>query len=295
MTLLKKHFPNNSFCIQINCLKDITLRQGGLVIRSAILVCAIFTFFGSFSEASRTTAEEYYNKAVDFFAQREEMAKTDLAIDQLSKAESLVANNGELKFQILLLSARANYWRGVNTEDRDKRIAFFYSALSFGQKLMDLRPDLSEGFYFKGIGLGRWAESKGGTESLAKKNEIMSLINEALSRETAEGNLGQELDGYGPDRTLGRMYFRLPSFAGGSLEKSAKHLKIAVSGGGAVALNFVYYAETLIDIGGSSKQEGCKILNDLLKVAPEVYNANRIPETKREMALGLALKNSSCK
>ena len=260
------------------------------------------TFFGisllSFalnSFASPQNAQKHYDEAVSNYSMRDDLAKVDLAIANLAKAESLVGDDVDLKFQILMLSTRAPYWRALNTEDRDKRLELYQAAIVQAQKMKDLNKDLAEGHYYHGIALARWAETKGGTESLAKKNEIMALINEALARETYDGLIGQELDGYGPDRTLGRMYYRLPSFAGGSIEKSHKHLKAATSGGGATALNFVYFAETLIDMGGNSKTEGCKILANLLSNSPETYNADRIPETKREMALGQALKNSSCK
>lgn len=57
---------------------------------------------------------------------------------------------------------------------------------------------------------------------------------------------------YGPDRVLGRLYYKLPFFKGGDNKKSLEYLEKAVKGCPANALSKLYLAETL-------KAEGEKV------------------------------------
>ena len=51
----------------------------------------------------------------------------------------------------------------------------------------------------------------------------------------------------GPDRVMGRVYFKLPGFAGGSKDKSLEHLEKSKEYGPEDVVTRLYLAETLLD------------------------------------------------
>jgi Tfp pilus assembly protein PilF len=57
-------------------------------------------------------------------------------------------------------------------------------------------------------------------------------------------DLDPAVEGWGPDRVLGRMYYKLPFFKGGDNDKSIAHLEKSLAGAPSNALTRLYLAET---------------------------------------------------
>lgn len=236
------------------------------------------------------TADILLEKATAAFAER---ANGDLkAINEtlvlLAKAEALTASV-ETKYDINILAARAQYFKGARTEGDAAKMVEYDLAMNKAKAATTLAPQYSESWYFYAISLGRWAEAKGITASLGRRKELQQNAETAMTKITRDGNPGETTDGYGPARTLGRMFFKLPGFAGGSNQKSRDYLAKAVTNAKDLALNTVYYAETLAAMGNENKETAIALLKELLSKDVRSYNPKRIAETEDEFNLGREL------
>jgi tetratricopeptide (TPR) repeat protein len=169
-------------------------------------------------------------------------------------------------------------------------MAVFEKGMEKAKAAYAIDDTLAEGYYFYAINLGKWALAKGVLASLFRKNELIEHAETALRNETREGEKGETVDGYGPNRTLGYMYYKLPGFAGGSTERSLKYLSEAFTKAPEIALNHVYYAEVLASGNAADKARARTILDQLLAQNPETLNPSRIPETKEEFDLARKLR-----
>ena len=69
-----------------------------------------------------------------------------------------------------------------------------------------------------------------------------------------------------------------------------KYLSKAVADYKNVALNVVYYAETLNSGSADEKTQAKALLDELLSKDPKTYNPSRVPETIDEFALARQLR-----
>jgi hypothetical protein len=213
-------------------------------------------------------------------------------LEPTNRAEKLLADlanqaqDEDLKFDILILRARALNWNGAHTEDKDAKMAIH----ELGQKVADDAKAVSDLYaeapYFAGIHLARWAEAKGVIASLGRKKELIAYMESAIAKITRDDQAGETVDGYGPNRVLGRMYHKLPGFAGGSHEKSLEFLEVSFKNAKNYANNVTFLADTLRDGNDAEKARAKQILTDLLAQDAEKYNPARTPETREEFAEG---------
>lgn len=232
------------------------------------------------AKADDKAAQDKLQQATELYKQRTDAAKVTEALTLLEAAAKEVADD-EIKFDILILNVRALYWKGMHTTGDANKIVIHESGVKLAGEARTLKPDYAEGFYWSAAHLGRWAEAKGIIASLSKKQEIMDTLEAIFELNTKAGDPGETYEGYGADRILGRLYFKLPGFAGGNPATSLKHLTTAFTKGPEIALNTVWYAETL---SGTDKTKAKQALDDLLKKDPNTLNLNRIPETNEEFA-----------
>jgi hypothetical protein len=66
-------------------------------------------------------------------------------------------------------------------------------------------------------------------------------------------DLDPSVEGYGPDRVLGRMFYKLPGFKGGDNKKSIECLLKSMQGAPTNALTRLYLAETYKSEGEKAK------------------------------------------
>ncbi|GAF79240.1 unnamed protein product, partial [marine sediment metagenome] len=86
---------------------------------------------------------------------------------------------------------------------------------------------------------GKYGETKGVLKSLSLVKPIKKGMNKVIE-------LDRSYEDGGADRVLGRVFFKVPGFAGGSKKKSLEHLLKSKELGPEDALTRVYLAETLL-------------------------------------------------
>jgi hypothetical protein len=266
------------------------LSQSGPSALKKVALALAFAFSLNGAQAA-DPAQALFDSAKANFAARQDLARNETAIRELQQAEA-VAQDSNLKYDILVLSARAHYWKGMHQNDNASRKVTFGAGQQKAEAAKKVNDDYAEAYYFAGINLARWAEANGIIESLSRKSELVANMEGAMDRDTRAGEAGESIDGYGPRRTLGRMYKKLPGIFGGSREKSLRELEVAVNRtntpGKVVALNVVYFADTLLDGGSDAdKARARSLLTDLVNKGadPRSLNPDRVPETVEELRL----------
>lgn len=159
------------------------------------------------------------------------------------------AKEAREKYQEAVIKARSYeaYWRlarilyyiGKNTESKKERMIIFSQGVYYGKKAVTSEPEKPDGHYWLGVNYGVFGETKGVLKSLSLVKPIKQAMNKVI-----ELDRGYE-DG-GPDRVLGRVYFKLPGIAGGSKKKSLEHLLKSKELGPNDPLTRCYLADTLL-------------------------------------------------
>ena len=248
------------------------------------------------AKADDGRARSLLQQADSLFSQRNEesLNPTNQAIAKLSQALEQT-DQSELRYKILLLRSRAYYWNGTVQSSRSDKMDTFEKAMESAEEAASENDEYANAYYRYGIALARWAEAKGILESLGRKDELIEFMQTTQDLETMDEKEGYTIDGYGPDRVFGKMYFKLPSWAGGNLNKSMKHLKRAVDNAPFLAMNTAYYSESLIKGSREQKKKGCQLLDLLVKKSANDFPKERKPETTRELRDAMSLYKKKCK
>jgi hypothetical protein len=258
------------------------------------LMAALATFAPSFSHADDASVEAGLSKVASLYAGRETLSN---AQEAAKLADSLrgQAQDEEVQYKVLIASSKAYYWIGGHVADKDAKLKAFDTAKERGLEATRIIDDYADGYYYASIALGKWGLTNGIFNSLRQSGDLESLAKKVQSRETMEGQPGNSIDGNGPDRTLGRMYFKLPAInpfgPTGDRSKALFHLERAVketenNTNARVALNSIYLAEVLADGNASEKARAKQILTALIQQIekdPAAYNPAKTPETKDEL------------
>lgn len=202
----------------------------------------------------------------DLYAQRGDLAK---AKEALAKYQEALAA-GEDAYGAYWRMARAEYWIGDHTPDKTEKKRIFEQGIYHGKRAVQLNPDKADGHFWLGVCYGVYGEAKGVLKSLS----LVKPIKEAMQRVL---EIDPAYDKGGADRVLGRVYYELPGFAGGSKKKSLEHLLKAMEYGPRVGLNLLYLADTYIALGEVDKAR--EYLETILTMEPE---PDLIPETAEE-------------
>lgn len=237
--------------------------------------------------------KQSYDQAYHLFEQRSptQALPVEKALQALSQIEGK-AEDKNLNYDIYILESRCLYWKGTHQKSDDDKLITHDLGIKKAEKARALDDGYAEAYYYAGINLARWAEAKGILSSLSRKAELENNMHLTLTHRTRTDEPGQVIDGYGPDRVFGRMFFKLPSLLGGSLEKSLFHLARAFSETKNFALNVVFYAETLSHGSSDQKTLARKLLDELLAQDPQAYNPSRLPETLEEFELARTLRKA---
>ncbi len=242
-------------------------------------------------------------------------SKRDFTPDGISAAKSAAEMYNKLgetakgtdKNEMWIGEAKSYYFVGTGSKDKNNKIAFFQKGMDASTKVLkvynlvelkeenleatanDIRgkyspnevKEIAFALYYQGINLGAWAEANGVTQSLGKWPTLrtyISLIQHLGHRDIAH---------YGASRVLGRAYFKLPVFAGGSMEKAGRFLNEAFTktvtkeGGPSVnGNNNLFYAEYLHKGNKEQKAEAVSILKNFVNTPAEQLDPEMIPENK---------------
>ena len=231
------------------------------------------------------TAEELYDL-------REENVENAVKAGEIYGTLAGVEEDLNTKADLIYNQARAVYYVGSVTEDKDQKLEIFkrcYKIAETGMKLIGDEPEdydqeelwAKNTFYF-GAGLAKWGETKGPVAAIGKWPKLRDTMESIISKGFAD------LEEYGANRILGRAYYKIPKIMGGSMKKSLKYLSEAfeesladdaeVSTHG---LNNLFYADVLKSTG--DKEKACTILKTFIEQDPELLLDTRIPETKKEI------------
>jgi tetratricopeptide (TPR) repeat protein len=193
-----------------------------------ILFCFSLSVFGQ-------EADEMIAQADELFAEMQDMATAQEALALYRKALGLTENQYEPYWKI----SRIQYYIGAHTGDKNQKKAIFAQAVYYADRAIEREPEKPDGYYWKGVNNGKYGETRGVLKSLSLVKPIKNDMNKVieLDRSYEEG---------GPDRVFGRVYFKLPGFAGGSNDKSREHFEKSKEYGPNDAFTRVYLAETLM-------------------------------------------------
>ncbi len=203
----------------------------------------------------------------------EHAKKADPVADAIAAADKYAAarpnvgelNRGEYELQEALRRDPKSYeamWRMARMKfylgrygAESGKIAKYESGMEWAKKAEALDPKRVEGPYWLGCLIGVFGEAKGITSSLF----LVDDMEEALKRAEA---IDATFDGGGPQRVLGRLFFKLPWAAGGSNDKALKYLRSAIKSAPTMPYTAVYLGEVLID--EDEEKEAKELLNKLL-------------------------------
>jgi tetratricopeptide (TPR) repeat protein len=227
----------------------------------SLLAVFVLAFPGAAQETKTLVAQ-----GDELMAQRGDLAKAKEALDKYR--EALAA--GEEAYGAYWRMARAEYWIGDHTSDKTEKKRIFQQGIYHGKKAVQINPDRAEGHFWLGVCYGVYGEAKGVLKSLSLVKPIKQAMQRVLEIDPA-------YDQGGADRVLGRVYFELPGFAGGSKKKSLEHLLKAREYGPRVGLTLLYLADTYVALDEVEKAR--ELLETLLTMESD---PDLIPETAEE-------------
>jgi len=190
--------------------------------------------------ATLAAAQEAYHR-------RGDPAQAAAAVALFAAAAAADPSSYEAHWQ----GARACYAYGTYTlpEERTaERIQVFEDGIGRAKKAVALRPDGVEGHFWLGVLLGVWGEARGVLKSLSVVPDILAAMDTCLK-------LDPSVEAWGPDRLLGRLYFKLPWFKGGDNQKSRFHLERSLAHEPANELTRLYLADTYRALGMKKEAE----------------------------------------
>ena len=260
-------------------------------------VVLTYTIFGNPARADgkegvRDEVLARYLEAKDFYSQRLDLQNVDKA---LALIEGLADQTDDtaLRYDIYDLMSRAYNCKSFHADvSREEKLALYEKGMEAAESAMDENDQLAEAPYLYAVNLGRWGMTKGITDSLGRKDELIENLERALILKSRTNAPGDEFEGYAATMTLGRIYYKLPGFAGGDIDKSIQLLEKAHQGYPQNAENVVYLAEALHIAGGPERQARARqLLDQLLVQDPLTYNPLRPLETSDVFAEGRELRN----
>jgi tetratricopeptide (TPR) repeat protein len=195
-----------------------------------IIFCFALNAFGQ-------TPDELIQQADGLYADMQDMdtAKETLA---LYRKALLAADN---KYEAYWKVARMLYFVGAHTEDKKTKQATFSQGVYHAEKAIAIEPEKPDAYYWRGVCNGKYGETRGVLKSLSLVKPIKADMNKVIE-------LDRNYEDGGADRVLGRVFFKVPGFAGGSKDKSLEHLLKSKELGPDDALTRVYLAETLLNM-----------------------------------------------
>ena len=179
--------------------------------------------------------EELIKKADALYAEVQSMETAEEALALYRDA--LIA--AEDKYEAYWKVSRILYYIGEHKEGKKDRQTTFTQGVYHAEKAMALEPEKPDGYYWRGVNNGKYGETRGVLKSLSLVKPIKSDMNKVIE-------LNRAYEDGGPDRVMGRVYFKLPGIAGGSKDKSLEHLLKSKEYGPEDALTRVYLADTYL-------------------------------------------------
>ncbi|KIX11834.1 TRAP transporter TatT component family protein [Dethiosulfatarculus sandiegensis] len=144
--------------------------------------------------------------------------------------------------------ARALFWVGGHSPE-EKKLEIYSQAVESAKQAIKNDPKSAPAHFWLGASYGFYGNAKGVMESL-------SLIDPIKEEMAAVMELDPTYAHGGPDRVLGRLYFKVPGLFGGDNDLAMEHLEKAVKAGPNYFLNHIYLAEVYLDEEMNDKAKG---------------------------------------
>ncbi|HDJ23278.1 MAG TPA: hypothetical protein ENF17_05240 [Candidatus Aminicenantes bacterium] len=205
------------------------------------LLWIMFIVFGTFLVRAQS-AEELLAEGDAFYQEMTDMETAKAALSKYRKAAALLDNKYEAFWRI----SRILYYIGDHSEKKKEKKSYFSQGIYYGERAIELEPNRPEGHYWLGVNYGKYGEVRGVLKSLSLVKPIKREMNKVIE-------LDRSYEAGGADKVLGRVYFKLPGFAGGSKEKSLEHLLKAKEIGPEDPLACLYLAETYLTLDEVAK------------------------------------------
>lgn len=167
-----------------------------------------------------------------------EMKDLDTANGALAVYRKLITTEG-VKYDAYWRISRIHYYIGNQNEDKKERQKIFAQGVYWAKRAVGLEPEKPDGHYWLAVNNGVYGETRGVLKSLSLVKPIKRALNKVIE-------LNRSYEDGGADRVMGRVYFKLPGFAGGSKDKSLEHLLKSKELGPEDPLTRIYLAETLL-------------------------------------------------
>jgi tetratricopeptide (TPR) repeat protein len=217
-----------------------------LVLLTAVCTAAVGT-------AQEATPLE---RAIAAYEARAEAAQAKAAVALFAEAAKADPAGYEARWR----GAAAAYYYGTYPREDSpdaERMAILQNGIDLAKEAVALQPKGVEGHFWLGVLYGVYGEAKGIMKSLSLVPEIKEEMRICLE-------LDPSFEGWGADRVLGRMFFKLPFFKGGDNKKSIAHLERSLAGAPTNALTRVYLAATYKSEGMKDKaREQCRHVVDM--------------------------------
>lgn len=195
----------------------------------------IFAFLGSVFPLFSQSAEDLIAQGDELYNEMKDMATAKEALAKYMEAMNKLDNKYEAYWRI----GRMHYYIGAHTESKKEKKRIFSQGVYYATKAVNAEPEKSDGHYWLGVNNGKYGETRGVLKSLSLVKPIKRGMNKVIE-------LDRSYEDGGADRVLGRVFFKVPGFAGGSKKKSLEHLLKSKELGPEDALTRVYLAETLL-------------------------------------------------
>ena len=174
--------------------------------------------------------------------------------------------------------AKAYYWLGAHSA-KDVQLELFQKGIAWSKKAIEINPKSAGGYFWLGVNNGKYGETRGILKSLFLVGPIKESMQQVIAIDP-----GYEYGG--AYRVLGRMYFELPRFAGGGIDKSIENLKKSLEYATNISTTHLFLAESYM--AKKDYQRAQKELNSILSTPPipglePEFNADK-EEAKRLLA-----------
>jgi tetratricopeptide (TPR) repeat protein len=137
--------------------------------------------------------------------------------------------------------ARARYWLGGHVPEAERK-SVLEAGIAAARTAVALEPNRPEGHFWMAANMGALAESFGLRQGLKYRGDIRDELLTVL-------RLDRAFQQGSADRALGRWYFKVPAFFGGSRKKSEEHLRRSLMYNPNSTASHYFLAETLLDAG----------------------------------------------
>jgi tetratricopeptide (TPR) repeat protein len=175
------------------------------------------------------------------YADREHLASARQAADIWAADLAKDANNFAAAWKL----ARVCYWLGGHAPQAERR-SFLERGMAAAQRATVLQPDRPEGHFWRAANMGTLAESSGLSGGLKYRKPVKLELETVLRLDPSF------MDG-SADRVLGRWYFKVPGWFGGSKTESEAHLRASLKYAPNSTVSHYFLAELLIDQGRNAE------------------------------------------